>query len=108
MKITRTAIVATDLQIGHADGDAGRFWCIQDALVTVGGMYTQTATGTIEYWFPGYLETEPLITAGNMAIGGTLSTISAGWLIELYGATAPARVGGFGVLLLALALKKVT
>ena len=45
-----------------------------------------------------------LLAMVGIAIGGTLSTISAGWLIELYGATAPARVGGFGVLLLALAL----
>jgi MFS family permease len=36
----------------------------------------------------------------GMSIGAMLSNLSAGWLIDRLGATAPAQVGGIGALLL--------
>jgi hypothetical protein len=65
--------ITTDLHIGNADGDAGRLWCLDQVLLNVGDTYTQTSTGTLDWWFPGDFPTEPVITAANMAIGGTLS-----------------------------------
>ena len=45
-----------------------------------------------------------LLAMVGIAFGGMLSTFAAGWLVEFYGAAMPARVGGIGVGLLALAL----
>jgi hypothetical protein len=36
----------------------------------------------------------------GVSVGGMLSNLSAGWLIDRLGATAPAQVGGVGALLL--------
>jgi PPP family 3-phenylpropionic acid transporter len=40
----------------------------------------------------------------GVSLGGICSSLAAGWLIEHVGATAPARVGGIGALLLVLAI----
>lgn len=68
-----TVNVANNLQLGHADGDAGRFWSVDWCRVTAGGTYTQASSGTLDYWFPGDEPDEPIITASNLELGGTLS-----------------------------------
>ena len=45
-----------------------------------------------------------LLAMVGIAFGGMLSNLAAGTLIEVYGATAPARFGGIGIGVLALSL----
>jgi len=42
-----------------------------------------------------------LLAMIGVSLGGFLSSLTAGWLVDAVGATAPARVGGVGALLLA-------
>jgi hypothetical protein len=66
-------IVHGDLTIGADNGDAGRFWALEQCEIMVDGTFTQSASGALNWWFPGDSESAPLIDTTALELGGSLS-----------------------------------